>query len=424
MIERWIRSALAVLVGISVIGMTDGSVGSAEDDPSATGPPDIELRKSFRPAHAGRHASRSEIRSGAEGDSSAPYDAGGDVRPHLNAVAQALGEQLQSTGTLHLPDIGVGGLVLHAATTPILETAAGRHLIVDADRTIDAGMVDQIARRWPDFSVVHPPAGADLRDVMGSVLDAAGYDSVLRSAPLIFGRGATIRLTPDFVVLRSEHDLLAGETRALSIVDATDAIPPELRELAAEHRVRIIELTRDGASVGFDQAPWRDPAGHVTTMETARLAPILAEVAEALGLSVERRVPLPAAAGEPGVSADLRISRNGDATRVFENSGQNFREQLVNQGETAIMLHSAAGLPEAIGLLLSRFGIPAIGPSVEFYRPSKTASQRRFVITLPGWLAEANGRRLLITGTTPPPLLRLYLTREGIDIFEYRVAGR
>ena len=341
-------------------------------------------------------------------------------RPPLGAVAEALDEQLQSLGTLHLPDVGEGGVVLQGATTPILATAAGRHLIIDRGRTIDPGLVDAIPRRWPGYSVVQPPAGSNLRDVVGLVLDAAGYDSVLRSAPLLFGRSATLQVTPDFVVLRSESDLLTGETRAISVVDPAEALPPELRALAGEYRVRIVELTPDGAPAGVDAAPWRDAAGRVTTMESARLTSIIEELAVALGLSVERHAALPAMAGQPSASADLRISRDEIAAYVFEKPDQPAPGYLDDTGDAKLVLRSAADLLPAIGALLARFDIPAIGPVVEFYRAPPPDSTRRFVISVPGWLAESGGRRLLITGATPPPLARLYLTRQDIDIFEYR----
>ena len=155
-------------------------------------------------------------------------------------------------------------------------------------------------------------------------------------------------------------------------------------------------------------------------MEAARLAPIVEGDRRRLRLSVDRRVRLPAAVSEAGVSADLGISGAGEAALVFEKTDRPFRNAWP-AGETAIVLQSAADLPEAIGTLLRRFGIPAIGPTVEFYRAPAPGSARRFVISVPGWLAETGGRRLLITGSAPPPLVRLYLTREGIDVFEYRV---
>ena len=422
MMERLIRVAPALLVGALIYCAAEGVLGGTGKGYAAEGPADIELRKSFRSIRrAGSHASRSVTRSGVGNAPGDAEDSREIVPAQLGAVAEALGEQLQSSGTLHLPGIGENGIVLRVSTTPILETAAGRHLILDRDRTIDPGVVDGISRRWPGFSVVQPPAGANLRDVIGSTLDAAGYDSVLRSTPLIFGRGVTIRVSPDFVVLRSERDLLAGETRAISVVNPADALPAELRELASEHRVRIVELTPDGALAGVDRSPWRAPAGRVTSIEAARLAPIIAGIAGVFGFSVERNVLLPAAAGEPGISAELRISREGDATFFFENDDPRILEHLASRGETAIVMHSTADLPEAIAALLRRFSMTAIGPTVEFYRAPPPGSPPRFVISVPGWLAEFAGRRLLITGTTLPPPVRLYLTREGIDIFEYRI---
>ena len=420
MFERLTRSASALLISlVLVVAVADSAHGAAETGGAEANPASIELRKSFRfVRHAGRRTSPPEQRGGG----AATADGVGETAAlPLEAVAKALGEQLQSSGTLHLPDVGEGEIVLQGSTTPILETAAGRHLIIDRDRTIEPSSAGAIPRRWPGFSVVQPPAGSNLRDVVGLVLDAAGYDSVLRSAPLMFGRGVTLQITPDYVVLRSENDLLTGETLALSVVDPVAGLPSELRALAGEHRVRIVELTTDGAPVGVDDAPWRDPAGLVTTMETARLAPIIGEIAGVLGLSVERRVPLQVTAGQPVASANLRVGRDGKAAYVFEQPDQTSQEHLVDRGDAAIVLHSAADLPQAIGAMLRHFGISAIGPSVEFYRAPAPGSPRRFVINVPGWLVEYGGRRILITGTTPPPLVRLYLTREGIDIFEYRI---
>ena len=422
MLERLNRGASALLMGVLIFCVSEGFPGGARKACAAAGPADIELRKSFRSIRrTGSHASRTVTRSGVGSALAAANDELEIAPAQLGAVAAALGEQLQSSGTLHLPGIGGKGIVLRVATTPILETTTGRHLILDRDRTINPGVADGISRSWPGFLVVQPPAGASLREVIGSTLDAAGYDSVLRLAPLIFGRGVTIRVSPDFVVLRSDRDLLAGETRAISVVVPADALPAELRELAGEHRVRIVELTPDGAPAGVGRTPWRTPTGRVTTVAAARLAPIIEGIAGAFGFSVERNLMLPAAAGEPGISAELRISREGDATFVFENDDPRILEHLASRGETAIVMKSSADLQQAIAALLGRFGVTAIGPTVEFYRAPPAGSPPRFVISVPGWLAESAGRRLLITGATIPPLVRLYLTRENIDIFEYRI---
>lgn len=416
------RIALAIVISLVVFGASADARGGTESDAAAAGPADIELRKSFRSSRReGRHQSRSGTRGGSGNDQAATNAAAGIAPVRLGAVAEALDELLQSSGTLHLPGVGGSGIVLDGSTTPILETASGRRLVLDPERTVAPGLLDEIERRWPAFTVVQPAAGADLRDVIGTILDAAGYASVLRGTPLIFGREITVRVAPDFVVLRSERDLLAGDVRSISVVEPDEDLPPELRELAAEHRVRIVELRSDGSPAGVDRAPWRDATGRVTTMAATRSAPIVEEVAVALGLSVQRRAALPTAAGESGTSADLMISRDGNAVPVFERTVPRGNTPGVGRHGTAIELDAAADLTPAIGELLGRFGIPAIGPVVEFHRAPQPGSTRRFVISVPGWLVESGDRRLLITGTTPPPLVRLYLTREGIDIFEYRI---
>jgi hypothetical protein len=419
-LERSLIRAAAPLVALLLFTAPAALLHGAEEGPAAAGAADIELRKSFRPSRRdSRQATPRQTPEAERGEPTAPV-VSGDAPPRLGAVAEALDEQLQSSGTLHLPGVR-GGIVLKISETPILETGSGRHLIIDRERTIDAGVADEISLRWPGFSVVQPAAGADLHEVLGSVLDAAGYDSVLRSAPLVFGRDVTLRITPDYTVLRNESDLLKGETRAISVVKPSESLPVELRELADQHRVRIVELTPDGALAGADQAPARARPGQVTTIEAAQLAPIIEKIASAIGLSVVQGVLLPDAVGERGLRSDLGVGGDGIAALVFEKVDPLFLESLVGRGYMAIWLNSAADLTEAIGALLKRFGIPALGPSVEFFRAPTPGSTRRFVINVPGWLAQSGGRRLLITGTTPPPLVRRYLTREGIDIIEYRI---
>ncbi len=421
MLEKLIRRATALLIGILALGASAGASRGAETG-SGAAPPEIELRKSFRSLRrVGQQLSGGGRENRAGVDPGTPAGQPGVDPPRLGGVADALGEQLQSSGTLHLPDVGGGGIVLQAANTPILETVTGRHLILDRDRTIAADVVEGISRRWPGFLVVQPPAGAGLQTIIDTLLDAAGYDAVLRDAPLTFGRGITLRITPDFIVLRSDRDLLAGETRAISVVEPAEVLPPELRELAGQHRVRIVELTAAGEPAGSEQAPWRDSAGRVTTVEATRAAPVIEEIALALGCTVERRVPFPATAEAPARTADLGIGRDAKTHYVFARADPGNRESAGDSREAAITVKSAAALPEAIGTLIERLGLTAIGPAVEFYRAAKPGARRRFVIGVPGWLVESGGRRLLITDVAPPPLVRLYLTREGIDLFEYRI---
>lgn len=382
------RCARSLLVLVIVVA-AGGSGAAADDVPAA--PVDIELRKSFRFfRRAGRQAERREAPGRGPAGEIPAVEARRSVQPQVRAVVEALGEHLHSSGTLHLPGVGAAGTALDVAVTPVLETATGRNVIIDRDGTIDPAVIEQIGRQWPAYAVVQPGPATDLRDLLGAVLEAAGYDSVLRSTPVTFGHGVTIRYVPDFFVARDERDLLSGETRAISIVEPADALPAELRELAGEHRVKIVELGPDGAPTGLQRPPWRDATGRVTTMESSRLAPIIEEIAGVL-----------AEMAEPGAPARLPVEDEG-----------------------TLALAAPADLTAAIGALLKRFALPAIGPAVEFYRAQPRVSTRRFVVRVPGWLVEAGGRRLLITGADLPLLVRLFLTREGIDIFAYRVAGR
>lgn len=407
----------ALLVIAFVSGAPAAEVPPPPDAPGSAGASaEIELRKTFRSApRPGRQPARARnVRSA--GDSGTHEE--GSITPsaarRIAAAAAALGEPLQSSGTLHLPGIDGPGLVVREELTPVLEFGTGRRVIVDMHGAIPPGVSDEIGRLWPGYSVVHPPAGGDLRSLIGSLLDAAGYESVLRSAPVTLGRGATIRFTPDFVILRGERDLLDGETRALSVVEPAEALPAELRELAADQRVRFVELTPDGALSGTDRAPWSDPAGRVTTAGGDRLAPLLGEIAAELGLAAEPQGGIFSRPGEGPARSARVIGRGQTAVLVLDDTAPGAG------GGAQVELNDRADLNAAIGALLAHFSIPAIGPAVEFHRPASRGGAPRFVIGVPGWLAQLGERRLLITGAALPQQVRLFLTREGLDIFEYR----
>jgi hypothetical protein len=369
------RVAPAAAVALALL------LGAAAPAPAADAAADIELRKSFRAAPPARGPSRHSPASPAPG-TAAPGGAAGSTTgapdPAGRAaagVAAALGEPLRDAGALHLPGVAGRGVVLEGALVPVLEFGNGRRALLDASGRVDAATAADIAARWPSWTVVRPGPGADLKALIGAALDASGYASVSRDGSVVLGRDVTVRLNPDFVVVKDDRDLLEGETRAVSVVDAVRAFPPELRELAAGRSVRTVELAPDGAPVGTDRAPWVDPVGRVTTIASARPAAVLAELAAALGLAA------PPAPATPLAAADLGA---------------------------------------AIAGLLAGAGLAAVGPTVELYPEPPAGARPRFVIAVPGWLVETTGRRLLITGAEPPPLVRRYLTREGIDLFEYR----
>ncbi len=341
---------------------------------------EITLRKSFRalPPPAAQ--------TGTAGDEAVPLPGAAEAGatalpareppPDLGGLAEGLGEGIVERGTLHLPDVDGRVVTIDAGATPLLETASGRRLIVDAAGELAPGLAGAIERRWPSYAVVQPTPGDGARGLLAAVLEKAGYASVTPEAPILFGREARVRIVPDYVVLRRDGDLLAGQTRALSVVDApAEAIPAELREMAVAHRILVLDLL-DGDGRPVPPPPWRDPRAPVTTVGAASPAFVLREVATALG---------------------------------FETAP-----------EAAVAAAAAAPLAVAVGELLAELGVPAIGPAVELSRPVGAERRRRFTITVPGWLAETGGRRLLVTGAELPAPLRLFLVREGIAVFQYR----
>lgn len=420
---RWLLRALVpAFVGGAI---AFGPLALAQEPAAPEAGASIELRKSFRTApRAGRQPGRAGASQVPQPPTGVSEETGTKSFPALGGVAIALGEPLQTSGTLHLPGVSGRGMIIQAAKTPIVEFGAGRRVILDPEQRIAPEVAAEIARRWPGYLVLQPPPGTGLRDILGGMLSVAGYNTILRGTPVTFGSAVTVRLRPDFVILKRTQDLLDGETRTLSVLpSAADALPAELRELAREQRIAVVELTAEGSVVGLEQEPWRDASAWVTTVEAHRPELILAEIATQLGLTVESKVPFGAAPGPQTGTAELRITRGETTVLVLSGAtADSETQQRLSGGDPGvIVLADATGLSAAIAGLLRRFEVPAVGPQVEFTKAAATGEQPRFVISVPGWLAAVEGRRLLITGAAPPTPLRLYLTRQGIAIFEYRV---
>lgn len=344
----------------------DAEITIRKDPPSVT-----------RKAQTGpyRRSGGSASRASAPAVGPAPAEAAPPAPPAGSATVgravEALGETWSATGTLHLPGVGGRGAKLDAVATPFVDLEAGGRVIIDVGGRIPAAQAGEIGRRWPGNRVLSFPAGAGPREILGGLLAASGYATVGRGTPLTFGREVRVRLQPDFVVLRRDSDLLEGRTRALSVVDSPlDLLPEELRELAAGHRIEVVDLPRDGTAPALG---WRDPSGRVTTVEAADAGLVFSEIAEAIG------VP---AAGGPGAGADLRVE---------------------------------------VGEFIAGSGVEAIGPTVDFTRPTVGGGPSRFTVSVPGWLVSREGRRVLVTGASLAAPLRLLLTREGIDVLEYRL---
>lgn len=392
----------------------------------------IELHKSFRaPARPESGVgSPPDVRAGipAGGEQGAGRFAAGDASrtPGTGvaaALAEALDETLVTSGTMHLPGVGGRGLTLDAAATPLVDFATGRRVVLDPSGSIASADAAEIRRLWPAFAVLGRTPGQGTRELLDALLASSGYASVLRDSPVRFGRAASVRLRPDFVILKRDGDLLDGATRTLTVVgSAAERVPGELRELAARHRIIVTEVDEEGRPLSRGPDPWRDPAGRVTTVECRSGLVVFAELAEALGLEVERRARIAGGPGSPEIVADLRIA-GGDAQALLFASAPDAStlEALAAAGAQVSVVPRKSDLKATIGVLLERFGIAAIGPVVEFSRPAAPGIRPRFEISVPGWLAIAGGRRLLVTDAEPPEDLRLYLAREGIDIFAYRV---
>lgn len=436
---RGLTCNAAALAGMILLAIT---VPFARDLQAQEPDAELLLRKSFLPTSppeavspptAGRTGDgRSPATTGRPrpppGDRASSENAGKETRVSagiMTHAAAALGESWSESGMLYLPDGAGGHIALDNARFPQVDFGSGRSLILDSGGEVPAAIATRIATLWPGYTVLAVGSDEDPRAILGRVLDAAGYYAVHRGTAITFGFEALVRLLPDYVVLKDPGALLRGETYLLSVLSsAGETFPVELLEMAREQRLRIVEIIAGEALPGEVGFAWRDPQGTLTTVQGRNPVVPVAELAAALGLVVERRVlcRVAKASGTAAVVADLRLSRGGTAALVFAR-GPDFEAArlLADRGAAVLLLRGKDAFTAATVRLLEIFGIPRIGPTVEFQKPSQSGRDGRFRITVPGWLAEPEGaRRLLITSAEIGTQLRLYLTREGIDIFQYR----
>jgi hypothetical protein len=421
-----VRTGSAAFFAVLLLAPFLAGAGTARAE-GESGAPDLILRKSFsRPAkRAGALPASPQLPGAAAAPpASAPGGAGAEQRTAaverrteaITRVATLLGERLVVEGTLYLRDGRGPGMALDNGRTPLVDLGSGRQVILAAGAEVPA---DEIRARWPGLGVVSLASG-DLRETLGAFLAAAGYAMVLRDTPVAIGREAVVRFRPDFVVQKEGDALLPADTYLLFVLPSPgEALPAELREAAREHRLELGEVFESGEPPPAP-SPWRDPRAPLTTVRARHPGVLVGEVAEALGIAVERKVPCLAALGEgaPEVVADLRIARGTKRSLVFFHEiDADAARRLAEAGEDVLIAAPGAPADAIVARVLERFGIPRIGPTVQFHRPGPAG---RFTIDAPGWLADREGGgRVLITPASLGTQLRLYLTREGIGVFEY-----
>lgn len=384
---------------------------------------EIILRKSFPPRSPPVPGEEQPPRPAAgdapAGSPAAPAAAAGEAGGEaLSRGVAAIGERYVGAGVLHLPQVPAPGAILDLSRTPVVELANGRRLILDYRSVLDLDTAAAVAARWPAYRVVPLPAGG-LRERIGAILAGSGYAAVDTGAEVSFGHGASVvRIRPDFVVLKGRDDLLHGRTLALSVVDSPrGAVPPELRDLAAERGVAVSDLLNDGRGAVPLVTPWRDPAGRVTTVIAGDAGLVAAEIARVLGHEVRRL----RSAG--GYGSGWAIGPDGGELVLAPPADESADSPSTSAGALEVP-RDGEGFAAVLGRLFERLELGAIGPVVEFTRPDPTTGASPFLVSVPGWLVEHGGRRLLVTAAAPPEPLRLFLVREGIDLFEYRLGAR
>jgi LysM repeat protein len=342
----------------------------------------------------------------------------GDLVPLLARSLEQIGEPLSVSGVLSLPYSAGSAVSIDNSAYPLLQASSGRELILDFGSRMPEEWKGFIHERWPDYEVIAAPLHWDFSRLLDKILSSSGFHSVTRKEPVSIGRDSSVRIVPDFLLLKRPESLLEGDLYIINVLDAPgEALPGEIRDLAREHRITVVEILpvpRGGkAFEGGLPVPFR-PSRKITASDTRAL---LGEVFALMGLDAREQFVYRFAEGDdPGllleVKADLFVEGDDRSVLVsFRDIAPRIRRALERRDVVSLVFDDGDPLPHVLGRVLSSFGFSYSGPAVEFFRPDD-----RFSISVPGFYFLVRGRPTLLTAEALSPRIASLLAGSGIDV--------
>ncbi len=342
--------------------------------------------------------------------------------PLLGDSFEALGESLASFGTFSFPTPDGSSILLDGSDFPLLRLSSGRSLILDLEGRLGAEESNRIEQSWEGYRVIPVQREGNLRRLMGSILAESGFYRLSLDAPLTIGRAGEVSITPDFLVVKSPDDALRGSLYLVSVHDDPDhSLPVQLRDLAGEHRIKVIEIFPAGGEVRAAEPPRGEywSPGRKFTASDPRL--LLGEIAPSLGMTVVEEPSLFLAPELRPLLRDRRavlLSREGRLCLVTFGTGADPCRD--GTARTVSCLHgSGLPFPALLGEVLRSLGVPHRGPNLEFFLPGQ-----RFTLTVPGFYVEdTDGRPVLVTGKDLGGHLSSLMTESGVNVLTWIVRG-
>jgi hypothetical protein len=342
----------------------------------------------------------------------------GELVPLLARSLDEIGEPLSVSGVLSLPYSTGSTLSIDNSAYPLLQASTGRELILDFGSRMPEEWRGLIHERWPGYEVIAVPLHWDFSLLLDRILSSSGFHSVARKEPVSIGRDSSVRIVPDFLLLKGPESLLEGDLYVINVLETPgEALPGEIRDLAREHKITVVEIlpVPQGDTVfgGGPPTPLH-PSKKITASDTRTL---LGEVFALMGLDArEQFVYRFAEADNPGllleVKADLFVEGTDRSVLVsFRDIAPRIRTALAGRNVVSLVFQDGDPLPRVLGRVLNSFGLSYSGPAVEFFRPDD-----RFSISVPGFFFFVRGRPTFLTAEALSPRIASLLAGSGIDV--------
>ncbi len=131
----------------------------------------------------------------------------------LSDLFLAIGEKWVDRGTMYLPLLSGGDVVLQLSDFPVVRFSGGAEALIDFHGGIPPRVADAISAQWKSIQVVSLADAGGVGDRIDRILRVSGYHSVKEgiSRPVVMGETVSVALPARWVIQRAEDSLLSGD---------------------------------------------------------------------------------------------------------------------------------------------------------------------------------------------------------------------
>ena len=229
----------------------------------------------------------------------------------LSDLFLAIGEKWVDRGTMYLPLLSGGDVVLQLSDFPVVRFSGGTEALIDFRGGIPPRVADAISAQWKSLRVVSLADAGGAGDRIDRILRVSGYHSVKEgiSRPVVMGETVTVALPARWVIQRTEDSLLSGDLVLL-------------KEVPEKPDPELLAVLRYARRLGLRVLPYADDPkameGFLVGVEEEASAggiPVALAVPKTGGLpAVDFGLSLLGIAAKTGER--LRVGGEGDAFRL------------------------------------------------------------------------------------------------------------